>query len=295
MVHRYPGSGCRAQAWERTALAPRVGNHTGLPCTASLPVVALTQCLWVQTRAERVGGWVAGFWSRGRARPPESPGRIVPTPTPPRPRGPVPAARAPGPPLMPAMAVTSLLAPRPGRWPGDPRRAAAARQHPEVHDAALPPAARAGAWRARGAGSGPVRGRPSSFAAAGPAGACGAGLWFPGSSACPKSPPALGKGARGARGDAGDGFAGSLRGLTSRAARPAHSSSHQPVCDTGNGWSLLLSSGSYPHRDSGEALLPTSPPFVVHGANKDASSWEALFGDKRDGGGEAPQRSNIFM
>lgn len=94
---------------------------------------------------------------------------------PPHLHGPGPAARSPGPPLMPAMAVTSLLAPRPGRWPGDPRRAAAARQHPEVHAAALPPAARAGAWgRAR-----PVWGRPPSFAAAGRAGTCGAGPWFP--------------------------------------------------------------------------------------------------------------------
>lgn len=85
-------------------------------------------------------------------------GWVDPTPSLLIPAVPVPAARAPGPPLMPAMAVTSLLPPRPGRWPGDPRRATAARQHPEVHDAALPPAARAraGAWGARGAGPGPA-------------------------------------------------------------------------------------------------------------------------------------------
>lgn len=117
-----------------------------------------------------------------------------PHPAPPHPHGPGPAARGPGPPLMPAMAVTSLLAPRPGRWPGDPRRAAAARQHPEVHAAALPPAARAGAWgRAR-----PVWGRPPSSAAAGPAGTCGAALCFPsgpGGSTGPesRSPRGLGK------------------------------------------------------------------------------------------------------
>lgn len=156
-MHRDPGSGCRARVWETGAFVPRVGNHTGLPCRAFLPIAALnvSGCKLAQTAS------VAGLPRSGpgaerhRRRSPagSSPRRPAPSLRP-RPRG-------PGPPLMPAMAVTSLLAPRPGRWPGDPRRAAAAaaRQHPEVHPAALPPAARAGAWgRAR-----PGRAGPASF------------------------------------------------------------------------------------------------------------------------------------
>lgn len=103
------------------------------------------------------------------------------------------------------MAVTSLLAPRPGRWPGDPRRAAAAaaRQHPEVHPAALPPAARAGAWgRVRPGRAGPGRaGVLPSAAEGGQLGTCGA--------APARSPRGLEKRACGAREDAGDVFAGS--------------------------------------------------------------------------------------
>lgn len=171
--------------------------------------------LRVQTRAERVGGRVARFWSRGGAPRPEEPGWVVPTPPRPIPAAPAPRPRGPGPPLMPAMAVTSLLAPRPGRWPGDPRRAAAARQHPEVHAAALPPAARAGAWgRAR-----PTR--PPSFADARPAGTCGAGLWFPsgpgGSTGQKAVPAASGRGGR------------DLGGIASLSPPRAHFSSHHPV------------------------------------------------------------------
>lgn len=159
MVHRDPGSGCRARASERTTLVPRVGNYPDVRGRASLPIAALnvSACKlahsvpWPGCPA-LVQGRSAGYDRRNR-------GSVVPhaaSPYPPRSRAPRP--RAPGPPLMPAMAVTSLLAPRPGRWPGDPRRATAVRQHPEVHDAALPPAARAraGAWGARGAGSGPA-------------------------------------------------------------------------------------------------------------------------------------------
>lgn len=180
---------------------PRVGNHTGLPCRAFLPIAALnvSGCKLAQTAS------VAGLPRSGpgaerhrrRSRAGSSPRRPAPSLRP-RPRG-------PGPPLMPAMAVTSLLAPRPGRWPGDPRRAAAAaaRQHPEVHPAALPPAARAGAWgRVRPGRAGPGRaGVLPSAAEGGQLGTCGA--------APARSPRGLEKRACGAREDAGDVFAGS--------------------------------------------------------------------------------------
>lgn len=57
-----------------------------------IPPVRSPQCLWLQTRAERVGGRAARFWSRGGAPPPEEPGSVVPTPL-----RPIPAAPAPRP------------------------------------------------------------------------------------------------------------------------------------------------------------------------------------------------------
>lgn len=198
MVHRDPGSGCRQEprlrrgprsclGWETTPMC-RAGHPSGSqPSMApgansrtALGVAGLPGSALVQERSAPAGGAEARSSPRRprpnpRARPPARP--------PARHPGGPPAARAPGPPLMPAMAVTSLLAPRPGRWPGDPRRATAARQHPEVHDAALPPAAS----RSRG-GVGGARGRRfgDRLRRAGRA-----GRWFPSGpadSARPESP-----------------------------------------------------------------------------------------------------------
>lgn len=49
----------------------------------------------VQTRAERVRGRVARFWSRGGAPRPEEPGWVVPTPPRPIPAAPAPQPRSP--------------------------------------------------------------------------------------------------------------------------------------------------------------------------------------------------------
>lgn len=204
----------------------------------------------VQTRAERVRGRVARFWSRGGAPRQEKPGWVVPTPPRPIPAAPAPQPRDPGPPLMPAMVVTSLLAPRPGRWPGDPRRAAAARQHPEVHAAALPPAARAGAWGR----AGPAR--PPSFAGAGPAGTCGAGPWFPsgpGGSTGPKAVPAASR----PREEEGG---RDLGGIVSLSAPRAHFSSHHPVSPRHGKWVASASPLGFLH-GSGSHEIPTSIPL----------------------------------
>lgn len=93
LVHRGPGSRCRAQVSERTAFEPRVGNHTGLPCRASLPIAALnvSGCKLAQTAS------VAGLLGSGpgaerhcrTSRAGSSPRRPAPSP-PPRPRGPRP-------------------------------------------------------------------------------------------------------------------------------------------------------------------------------------------------------------
>lgn len=93
LVHRGPGSRCRAQVSERTAFEPRVGNHTGLPCRASLPIAALnvSGCKLAQTAS------VAGLLGSGpgaerhcrTSRAGSSPRRPAPSPRP-RPRGPQP-------------------------------------------------------------------------------------------------------------------------------------------------------------------------------------------------------------
>lgn len=226
--------------WETTLVCP-AGHPSGSQPSMSLVANSRRTRRWpgcpvlVQGRSATAGG--AGLGG--------------PHAAPPHPRGPGPAARSPGPPLMPAMAVTSLLASRPGRWPGDPRRAAAARQHPEVHAAALPPAARAGAWgRARAAFF--LRG-------------CGASRDVRDRTVVPVKPrrqhrpevtAVSGKRPR------------DFCGIASRSAQRAHFSSHHPVCDTGNGWSLLLSLGSYTDPDLKRSVPPNAPSRVQR-----AESW----------------------
>lgn len=261
-VHRDPGSGCRAQVSERTVFEPRVGNHTGLPCGASLPIAALnvSGCKLAQNAS------VAGLPGSGpgaerhcrTSRAGSSPRRPAPAPRP-RPRGPRPRptfdARhggdvAPG---SRTRAVSGRPETRGGgqTTPGSARRCTSAcgsRGGVGAREAALGPASflrRCGASRdVWGRSVVPVRSRRQHR---------------------PEVPAVSGRGAR------------DLCGIASRSAQRAHFSSHHPVCDTGNGCSLLLSLGSYTDPPLiRSSLVPQDFGGPSHGWEpKYASSWES--------------------
>lgn len=157
------------------------------------------QCLWVQTRADRVGGRVAPFWSRGGAPPPEEPGWVVPTPPRPIPTAPAPRPR----PTFDARHGGDVA-------PGSTTRAVAGRPETrgggggQTTPGSAPRCTSAGGSRggvgAREAGPGRAGVLPSA-AEGGQLGTCGA--------APARSPRGLEKRACGAREDAGDVFAGS--------------------------------------------------------------------------------------
>lgn len=191
MVHRDPGSGCRARASERTTFVPRVGNYPDVRGRASLPIAALNvsgcklahSVPWPCCPA-LVQGRSAGYGRRNRGSvvPPHRPAlpTTVPGPAAPRPR-----------PTFDARHGGDVA-------PGSTTRAVAGR--PETRDGGqtTPGSARrstsAGGSRSRG-GVGGARGRFGARlppALRGRLRSAGPGLWFPsdpgGGSVGPKSP-----------------------------------------------------------------------------------------------------------